>query len=924
MRAAALAIALAALAWRALPGQVPRQRVDTVRLRSDTLGQRGDTTRRRDTTSVGRGLGIPSQPSRQFPAADSVITELLARRGFRVTRYAADSVQLLADTKEIRLAGKGLIERESSTLEADTVRYVEDRCALYAAGQPRLFDRTGVLIGEGMQYDACNHAGIVQRATTDFQQGGGTWFVRGDIAVDNLEDRSYVHGGTITSCDLVDPHYHFAARQVKVVTKRLMVSRPAVLYVADVPVMWLPFVFQDMRHGRRSGILPPQFGINDIVRVNPSYQRHVANIGYYWAFSDYTDAQVSLDWYAQRSTAINGRFRYRVLDRFFAGGISFTELHQSGGGSSRRISWSHDQAFSQSSHLSASVDYATSASVISRNAVDPILAVGTIDSRVNYQKRFSWGTLSLGGSRTQSLDNPRVTASLPSLSFTPNPIRVTSFLTWSPSFSFANAIQQHSGSKAALFLAPGVVDSVLTDSRSSQLTVSSPLRIGRWDISNSFSVTDSWSSQRDTVRLPVPGDTTRRSLRTYGESYQTTVDWSVGLGLPILLQGTWNLAPSVQMANRAGSAYYIRNRYTNGAFLSQGKRFLFALSASPTFFGRFPGFGPIARIRHSLSPSISFAYAPASDIPLDYAIAANNGRVPTTLRAPAQQSVSFGLSQNFEAKLRAPRRAAGDTTTATGEPPEGRKIMLLSIQSGGIGYDFEQARQPGRTGWTTGTWGNTIRSDLLHGFSLSITHDLWKGPVGYDSSRFSPFLTSVTTGFSLGAGSFDFLRRLFGLAAAPPRRDTAVTDTLTQPTSPTNPGGRLNNAFQQGPLATQYGSVDRMSPSRGGGSFQAQLNFSLQRTRPIPNQAPQPTSSMVSGNVSFSPTRHWTVSWATSYNFTDGTFSQHVLRLDRDLHDWRATFTFVRSPNGNFAFNFFIALIAEPDLKFTYDQRNVR
>ena len=64
------------------------------------------------------------------------------------------------------------------------------------------------------------------------------------------------------------------------------------------------------------------------------------------------------------------------------------------------------------------------------------------------------------------------------------------------------------------------------------------------------------------------------------------------------------------------------------------------------------------------------------------------------------------------------------------------------------------------------------------------------------------------------------------------------------------------------------------------------------------------------------------MAWQTSYNFTQGTFGQHVVRLDRDLHDWRATFTFIRSPNGNFSFSFYIALIAEPDLKFDYDQRS--
>ena len=81
--------------------------------------------------------------------------------------------------------------------------------------------------------------------------------------------------------------------------------------------------------------------------------------------------------------------------------------------------------------------------------------------------------------------------------------------------------------------------------------------------------------------------------------------------------------------------------------------------------------------------------------------------------------------------------------------------------------------------------------------------------------------------------------------------------------------------------------------------------------------------STISGNISFSPTRHWAVSWATLYDIQKGQFGSHVLRLDRDLHDWRATFSFVQSPNGNVVFNFNIQLIAQPEIKFDYDQRNL-
>ena len=891
------------------PGDTLRQRPDSVRPRRDSLA---------DTT---RSL-VPRTPSRSFPASDSIIEALLQRRGYRFTRYAADSVRLLADEKEIRLAGHGLIERESSILEADTVRYVEETCMLIAAGTPRLFDPSGALSGRGMRYDACNHAGMVEAAKTEMDYGSGKWLLQGDIAVDNVEDRIYASHATITSCELQDPHYMFASREVKWVNKRLMVSRPAVLYVADVPIMWLPFIFQDTRRGRRSGMLAPEVGINDIIRFNSGYSRHISNVGYYWALSDYTDAQVSMDWYSERFTSFNGRFRYRWLDRFMAGGISYQEMHEAGGLDSRHIAWSHQQQFSLTSSLSLYLDYATSSRIISRNSVDPILATGTIDSRLNYQRRFAGGTLNLGGSRTQSLDKPEVNLSFPTLSFTPAPIPLSRAITWSPSLSFTNAMLINGGTGIPVPVAPGRFDSLFADRRDSRLNITTPFRIKQWNVSAQMTILDQWSNTRDTTT-----DSTG-ALTTFAERFQSEVDWSAGVGLPVLFQGTWNLQPTVTMANTAPGSFYVRNTYTNGAFVAQSKRFQFALGVAPTFFGLFPGFGPATRIRHAISPVIAWAYAPSADIPREYALAVGNGRLPATLTQPARQSITMGLSQNFEAKLRPLAQPGADTAaaeegTAAGEPPEGRKIKLLSIQSGGMTYDFEQAKLPGRTGWTTQTWSNTISSDLVRGFTMNFSHDLWDGPVGFDTTRLDPMLTSMTFGFSIGAGTLNIVRRLLGMS---PRAEDPPLDTaLAQPSA--TDAGRTFNAFQRGPLAAQYSMHERLTPARGGGGFSAQFNYSLQRSRGqqlATGRAPGNSNSMLNGSVQFSPTAHWTVSWQTSYNFTQGEFADHVVRLDRDLHDWRATFTFVKSPNGNFMFNFVIHLIDEPDIKLPFDQRNVQ
>src|SRR5437762_10812716 len=179
-----------------------------------------------------------------------------------------------------------------------------------------------------MAYDTCVKRGTVHNALTDFQQGKAHWRVGWDLAVDSGSTRLYGANSEVTSDDNPVPDYHFATGQMKWLNKNVMVARPAVLYIHDVPIMWLPFIFQDVRRGRRSGILVPRFGLSDIVRPTRRYQRHVANLGYYLAINDYLDALVSMDWYAGRYVSVRAKSSYKWLDRFIDGGVSFERFGQ--------------------------------------------------------------------------------------------------------------------------------------------------------------------------------------------------------------------------------------------------------------------------------------------------------------------------------------------------------------------------------------------------------------------------------------------------------------------------------------------------------------------------------------------------------------------------------------------------------------------
>lgn len=875
----------------------PKVAQDTVAL-PDTLRPAGAL----DSAQAAR-LGLPTAPTRPFPEPDSIMEALISRTGYQMIRYQADSATLYAEEKRILLEGEAATESRGSVLEANRIMYVDEECMLAASGDLRMFDEGSVVVGDSIRYNSCRERSIVTDALTNFTEGSTVWFLRGNVAQDSSTKRVYASSGEFTSCDLPVSHYHFQAGEVKWISKTMIVARPAILYIRDVPVMWLPFIFQDTRPGRRSGILIPQFGINDIVRPNPGYNRQVTNLGYYWAPSEYFDLTARMDWYANRFVQFGLAGQYRVLDRFLSGNININRQQENTGGRATSFRWDHRQSFGLSTTLNFNVNYVTNTSIVQRNAIDPILSTQQITSSLNFTRRFGWGALALGGNRRQNLNDESSSTQFPALTITPKPIDLSSSMTWSPALSFTNDLTSNSPQGALLLVnAAGGIDTVLqtADSRTTAFNLDTPLRIGSFNWRNSVSVIDRKSEGLQQVSFVDPTDSSTVT-RVFSGDFSTGIDWNTGINLPTLFRSSWKIQPVLGIANATTAGpFALRNRNTNGAFVMQGKRFSLTLGATPTFFGFLNGFGPLSRIRHSISPVISFNYSPEASVPDDYARAlAGPGETPV-LTSPARQTISMSLNQNIEAKG---RPAPGDTAGA-----DVRKFRILSLATSAIAYDFEQAKLPGRSGWTTQTVTNSIQSDLLRGFNLSISHDLWRGVAGFDSSSFDPFLQNVNASFAITEGTFSSLLGLIGIGSG--GRDTTPERDIP-PSYIADIGQRRPGSF-----------YDSRQPLFGRGQgFTANFNYSLSRSR---TDTLRPTQQNLGFSTSFSPTALWSLSWSAQYNITDSEFESQVVRLERDLHEWRAGFNFIRNANGNVAFSFTVYLTDLPDLKFDYDQTTIR
>lgn len=968
-------------------------RGDTIRTRADSLRARGDTTARRDT------LLLPN-----FAAPDSVMQRLLAMPGYTVTRYQGNIITFDALTRAMQLIQKAVVLRDSQLVKSDTITYSGSgnsiRVGTDKTKRGNVFVSPGqapILSSGTATYDLVNRRASVAGLKTQIPQSGETLTITGEkvtvvASKDSVRSPNdatyYLRDGTVTACDDSVPDYYFKAKEIKR-TGSFVVARPAILYIGDVPVMWLPFLFQDIRTGRHSGIIAPNVGVSDIIRNSPSYRRNVEGLGYYFALNDYLDTQVSLDW---RSSAgetgllagdagfmrYNGEFRYRWLERYVTGNFALSET-RTGSANNTALSWGHQEQFTRNSSLSLNINLVKNTDLQRRLTINPYSSLATIASQANYQQKLGPAQISLGGSQKQYPGRTQLDRNFPTVSVTTSPLNIGSWLTWTPSFNYSSS--QNLGidqpSALGLLLRTGKtiagVDTIFGDTlrrsaRTSQLSFDTPLTIFGYNIGNQFSVSSALNDfpEREIVTGVVDGV---ESERIYAQTYKSEFNYTPSFTLPALARNNFNFTQSMSLANVDGGPLAVRNERTGGRWVWQSKRPTFGLSAAPTLFHIFDQipFGPFQAIRHSISPTISYSYAPFKAVSNEYLAAVGRSKYNRTtgdttgyLGALAQNSLSFGLSTNFEAKVRSRNDSA---------PGAGEKLKLLSLNFTPLAYDFERAsytHSPIR-GLTTQNFGYNLRSDLLPGIDVGVDYSLFEGSTLSDSAKFKPYRERITGSFSFSntANPFAVFSRIFGKAVPPTAPgtdriqpsgdDRYAAQIASQPVAgraarsaaflpPTTKGWQASFTFTS---ARQRPPVNGRNVVQFDPALQcALLNTPLlrlqydqcvanARTNPAPTVpigsgsigAPiylMPPTTSLGSNLNFNLTDRWAASWQTQYDFEAHDFASQIVSLQRDLHDWRAIFAFTQSPNGSFAFNFLISLKAEPELKFDYHKATYR
>ena len=502
---------------------------------------------------------------------------------------ANDSMVYDARNKTAFLYGTSSVKYENMDLKSERIRLNMDSSLVHATGVRDTATKglTGTPVftlgsdnyeSDTMAFNFKTKKGLIDNVKTQQEEG----YLSSELSKRNADGEIFLKHGRYTTCDKEHPDFYIALSRAKVRPGKDVVFGPAYLVVADVPLpLAIPYGFFPFSKKYSSGFIMPTYGDEN---TRGFYLR---DGGYYFAINDKWDLKLLGEIYTKGSwglsAATNYRKRYRYSGSFY-GSYQDTKTGDKGmpdfsRQQSFKIQWSHrqDPKANPYSSLAASVNFATSS--YERNNLNSLYNPQTL-SQTTRTSSVSWGTnfssiglsLSATANLNQNMSDSSIALTLPDLN-----ISLSRFYP----FKRRHAVgAERWYEKIAVSYTGQISNSINT--KEDRLFHSNLIKNWRNGMQH---------------RIPISGSFTLFNYINVNPSFNFTDRMYTNK-----VTRSWNTATQKEVAD---TTYGFHNIYN----------WDFSISASTKLYGMFiPNrklFGDkIQAIRHVITPSVSFSYAP--------------------------------------------------------------------------------------------------------------------------------------------------------------------------------------------------------------------------------------------------------------------------------------------------------------------------
>lgn len=822
---------------------------------------------------------------------------------------AEDSMTYEGASGLAHLYGQSHVKYQDMDLQSDQIFMQLDSSLVHATGS---LDSLGKKFGtpifkmgsdtyenDTIAFNFKTKKGLISDVYT--QQDDG--YMTAQLAKRGANGEIYLQHGRYTTCDKDHPDFYIALSRAKMRPGKDVVFGPAYLVVADVPLPFaIPYGFFPFSKSYSSGFIMPTYG------DETSRGFYLRDGGYYFAINDKMDLKLLGEIYTKGSwglsAASNYRKRYKYSGSFFAsyqntvnGEKNMPDYTKA---TSFKVQWSHrqDSKANPYSSLSASVNFATSS--YERNNLTSMynpqaMTQSTRTSSVSWSTTFSSIGMSLSSTfnLNQNMRDSTIALTLPDLNISIS--RVYPFK------------RRHAVGKE------------------------------RWYEKISMSYTGQLSNSISTKEDRLMHSSLTRDWRN-------GMQHSIPISGNFTLFGYLNINPSLTFTDRMytqkqelswDEATQTVKRDTLQGFYNV-YNWAFSVSASTKLYGMYiPSrkvFGDkIMAVRHVVTPSVSFNYAPdfsASRYGFykTYQKTDADGNVSLVEYSPYEGSlygvpgrgktgsISMDLSNNIEMKV----KSDADSTGV-------KKISIIDELGASMSYNMAAEERP----WSD--LSTRLRLKLTKSYTLNInavfaTYAYEADSVGarpyigthteYSKGRFGRFQgMSQNLSYTLDNKKVsDLIKWLKG--ERPKRKndrdsranrdddyDTGVETNVDEDMERGKHGARKDNAGKAETDEDGYMAFNLpWSLSLGYGvtmreNTSGKFNYDSMR---YPYKFTQNLN--VSGNLRISD--GWNISFSSGYDFENHKISMTTASLSRDLHCFNMSCSVVLAPYTSYNFSF--------------------
>lgn len=746
----------------------------------------------------------------------------------KIHYHATDSIRVDVEQEIVYLYGNAKVDYEDLHLKANYILINMGEKDLYAEGTT---DSSGVLTGtpefsqadqqfrsNSIHYNFESKKGKIGYVIT--REGEG--YIHGEVVKKDPENNFFIKNGLYTTCDLDTPHFAIQANKLKVISNNKIVTGPAYLTIENIPTPFLiPFGFFPNKKGRSSGIIFPAFGEST---ERGFYFQH---LGYYFGFSDYFNLALTSDIYTKGSYTLDlasiykKRYRYSgTLRLSYAKSLtSEPELPDFSSVKDFHVNWTHSQDPKANPYRSFNATVNAGTSKYYRNTISSVnnFLSNTFSSSIAYSRSFPDKPMNLGISlnHTQNTITHDIRITAPDVSF--NIARITPFK------------RKHAVGAQRWFEKIGTSYSLratnFVQTKDSLLFEQNTLDNMQNGIQHSIPISTSFNILNHFTLSPAANYTERWYFKT------TEYEWN----------------------NELNKTDTIQNKKFRAA-----REYQFSLGLNTRVYGMYQmKKGPVAAVRHVMTPNVSFSYRPDFSLPTygyyktvqydtlgrtrTYSIFQDN--VYGGPGGGKYGSLNFGLDNNLEMKVR--------TKSDTGATL--KKIKLLESLRLGASYN--------------------LIADSMNWSALSI------------SGRTTLFdRMSVNFGGVLNPYAFDENNRDYNKYLKDQNghlfRLTSANISTNFSLSPTKKKTSTKFSKQEIDYINQHPEefVDFEIPY----NLTVSYTYSYFKTG---NAAPvQSQSASINADLSLTP--RWKIGFNSWYDFTDGRFTNASVNIYRDLHCW--------------------------------------